>query len=215
MACLMAGMLGCGGGPPTLFFPSRCFEAAGLEKGVSDHRHQGMSMQASPRSAFEMIEAEFLLELLMSLFANPSGFDRGGERFEARIGWQVGHIVFLFARRSAFADEPNLLARHTLHAMIAHSVLVAIGDTNATRREETRQPAFRAPPPTDLLPCRVGQRRFGGDRRLIRDVVFARLPRFCDREHQRDIRWVNVLTPRQPHRPQQIARAQRLTEGSA
>src|ERR1700692_4263456 len=26
------------------FFPSRCFEAAGLEEGVGDHCHQGMSM---------------------------------------------------------------------------------------------------------------------------------------------------------------------------
>jgi hypothetical protein len=42
MAYLMAGMLGCGGGPETLFFPSRCFEAAGLEEGVGDYRHQGM-----------------------------------------------------------------------------------------------------------------------------------------------------------------------------
>jgi len=33
----MAGMLGCGGGPEILFF--RCFEAAGLEEGVGDHRH--------------------------------------------------------------------------------------------------------------------------------------------------------------------------------
>ena len=38
MACLMAGRLGCGGGPPILFFPSRGLEAAGLEEGVSDHR---------------------------------------------------------------------------------------------------------------------------------------------------------------------------------
>jgi hypothetical protein len=44
MACLMAGMLGCGGGPTILFFPSRCFEAAGLKEGVGDHRHQGMSV---------------------------------------------------------------------------------------------------------------------------------------------------------------------------
>jgi len=44
MACLMAGMLGCGGGPAILFFPSRRFEAAGLEEGVRNHRHQGMSM---------------------------------------------------------------------------------------------------------------------------------------------------------------------------
>src|SRR3546814_9172848 len=26
IACRIAGMLGCGGGPPTLFFPPRCFE---------------------------------------------------------------------------------------------------------------------------------------------------------------------------------------------
>jgi hypothetical protein len=37
-------MLGCGGGPAFLFFPSRCFEAAGLEEGVGNHRHHGMSM---------------------------------------------------------------------------------------------------------------------------------------------------------------------------
>ena len=87
MARRMAGMLGCGGGPPTLYFPSRCFEAAGLEKGISDHCHQGMSMQTGPGPAFEVIEAEFFLELLMRLLADPSGFDRSGECFEARIGW--------------------------------------------------------------------------------------------------------------------------------
>jgi hypothetical protein len=31
-------------GPPTLFFSSRCFEAARLEEGVGDHGHQGMSV---------------------------------------------------------------------------------------------------------------------------------------------------------------------------
>ena len=44
MACLMAGMLGCGGGPPILFFPPRCFEAARLKEGVCDHDHQGVSV---------------------------------------------------------------------------------------------------------------------------------------------------------------------------
>ena len=37
MACLMAGIVGCGGGPWTLFLPSRCPEAAGLEEGKGDH----------------------------------------------------------------------------------------------------------------------------------------------------------------------------------
>jgi len=44
IAFLIAGMVGCGGGPSFLFFPSRCFEAAGLQKGVGDHCHQGVSM---------------------------------------------------------------------------------------------------------------------------------------------------------------------------
>lgn len=82
VACLMAGMVGCGGGPGILFFPPRCFEAAGLQEGVGDHRHQGVSVQARPGPALEMVEPEFLLELLMRLFADPSGFDGGGERLE-------------------------------------------------------------------------------------------------------------------------------------
>ena len=87
MACLMAGMLGCGGGPPILFFPSRCLEAAGLKECIGDHGHQGVSVQPGPGSAFEVVEAELLLELLMRLLTDPSGFDRGGEHLEARIGW--------------------------------------------------------------------------------------------------------------------------------
>ena len=43
MAFLMAGIPGGGGGPATLFFPSRCGEASRLQEGVGDHRHQGMS----------------------------------------------------------------------------------------------------------------------------------------------------------------------------
>ena len=69
IACLTAGMLGCGGGPGTLFFPSRCGEAAGLEEGVGDHCHQCVSVQPRPRPALEVVEAEFLLDLLMRLFA--------------------------------------------------------------------------------------------------------------------------------------------------
>ncbi len=94
----MAGMVGCGGGPPTLFFPSRCSEAVGLEEGIGNHRHQCVSVQSGPGSTFEVIETEFFLELLMRLLTDPSAFDRGGQRFEARVGWQVRHIIFLLAR---------------------------------------------------------------------------------------------------------------------
>jgi hypothetical protein len=57
-----------------------------LEEGVSNHSHQGVSVQPGPGSAFEVVEAEFLLELLMRLLTDPSGFDRGREHLEARIG---------------------------------------------------------------------------------------------------------------------------------
>jgi len=99
-----------------------------------------------------MVEAEFLLELLMRLLTDPSGFDRGGEHLEARIGRQVRHIVFLLARRPAFADEPDLVAWHALHSVIKHAMLMAVSNTDAVGGEETRQPTFRTPPPADPLP---------------------------------------------------------------
>jgi hypothetical protein len=46
-------------------------------------------MQADPGSAFEMIEAKFFLELLMRLFADPSGLDCRGKLFEAHICRQI------------------------------------------------------------------------------------------------------------------------------
>ena len=63
---------------PDSFFPSRGLEAAGLEEGVGDHGHQGVPVESDPGSAFEVVEAEFFLQLLMRLLADPSGFDRGG-----------------------------------------------------------------------------------------------------------------------------------------
>jgi hypothetical protein len=49
MARLMAGMLGCGGGPRLFFFRPPCLEAAGLKEGEGHHRHQGVSMEPGPR----------------------------------------------------------------------------------------------------------------------------------------------------------------------
>jgi hypothetical protein len=41
--------------------------------------------------------------------------DRGGERPEAGVGRKVGHVVFLLARRSALADEPEGLTFREAH----------------------------------------------------------------------------------------------------
>lgn len=132
MACLTAGMVGCGGGPATLFFPSRSLEAAGLQKGIGDHRHQCVSVQSRPGPPLEMVEAKLLLELLMRLFANPSGLDGGGERLEAGVGRPVRGVVFPLPGRTAFADQPDfLVAGHGLHTAICHAMPVTIGDADA------------------------------------------------------------------------------------
>lgn len=57
---------------PAIFFLSRLSEAAGLQEGRGDHRHEGMAMEAGPGSAFKMVEAKLFLELLMGLFADPA-----------------------------------------------------------------------------------------------------------------------------------------------
>jgi hypothetical protein len=59
------------------FFPPRLCEAAMLEECESDHGHERMTMKALPGSSLEVIKPEFLFQLLMGLFANPSRFDRG------------------------------------------------------------------------------------------------------------------------------------------
>lgn len=92
-------------------------------------------MQSDPGAALEVIETKLFLELLMRLLTDPSAFDRGGELLQAHVGWQVRHIVFLLACGSAFADEPDLVARHALHTIVSHAVLVPIGDTNTASRE--------------------------------------------------------------------------------
>jgi len=60
-----------------LYFPPRLCETARLEECVSDHGHEGMTMEALPGSSFEMIEPAFFFQLPMGLFANPSRFDGG------------------------------------------------------------------------------------------------------------------------------------------
>ena len=60
-----------------------------MKEGVGDHGHQGVSMEPVPRSAFEMVEPEFFLQLLVRLLADPPGLDRGGKRLEAGLRRQI------------------------------------------------------------------------------------------------------------------------------
>ena len=140
-----------------LFFPPHCFEATMLKKGEGDHRHERVPVKPLPGSPFEVVEPKLLLELLVGLFTDPPGLDRGSERLDGGIGRQVRHIVFLLPGRPPLADEPDLVTRHALHTVIEHPVLMALRNSDTAGREETCQPTFGAPPPTDPLPFAFGQ----------------------------------------------------------
>jgi hypothetical protein len=118
MAWRTAGNVGCGGGPLILFFPPHFREAAMLEEGVSDHGHERMTVKALPGPSLEVVEAEFLLQLLMGLLANPSCLDGGGQPAQVHPGWQVRKIVFLLSRRAVLADEPGLVPRKMLPILV-------------------------------------------------------------------------------------------------
>ena len=60
-----------------LFSPPRFCQAALLEEGIGDHCHQRVTVKTLPGSSLEVIEAEFLFELLMGLLADPSRLDGG------------------------------------------------------------------------------------------------------------------------------------------
>ena len=62
-----------------------------IEEG--DHAHKSVAMQTAPGSPFEVIEAKFLLELLMGLLAEPARLDGGGEDFQRRLGRQAAVIA--------------------------------------------------------------------------------------------------------------------------
>jgi hypothetical protein len=162
-----------------------------------------------------MVEAEFLLELLMGLLTDPPGLDRGGELSERGLGRQVRQVVLLLAARPPLADKPDLVARHALHAIVAHPVLVAVCHTDTSSDKPACQAASGAAPPVDRLPSLAGQHGLGRDRRLVGDVVLALLAGLGDGEDQGDIGRINVMAPRQPHRPPQAALAQGLAERSA
>src|SRR3954447_1334863 len=86
MARRTAGRLGDGGGPGTRrdIFPrprrALSGEAEVLQPGKGPACHQRVPMQACPGPALEVAQAQFLLELLVSLLADPARLDGSSQR---------------------------------------------------------------------------------------------------------------------------------------
>src|SRR5690349_21967383 len=98
MARRISGSDGCGGGPlrPTFFPPTRSLQAPVLQPDKGDAGHQRVPMQAGPGPAFEVAEAEFLLELPVHLLARPARLDGSGQPSQRGPLRQVAEVVLLF-----------------------------------------------------------------------------------------------------------------------
>jgi hypothetical protein len=81
-----------------------------------------MPMKTRPGASLEVVEPEFLLHLLVYLFAHPSGLDACRQRQDVSVGWQVGKVVFAPVRRSPFADQPSLLARQVPLTLVENAL---------------------------------------------------------------------------------------------
>ena len=76
-----------------------------------------------------------------------------------------------------------------------------------TRRAVKRHVSRPLVPRRQLTLCHLpsANNGFSRDRRLVRDVAFAGLSGLRDREDQGNVGGIDVLAPRQSHRPQQTA----------
>ena len=108
-----------------------------------------------------MVEAEFFLELLMSLLADPARLDGRGERLQIGFGGEVGQIVFLLAGRAPLADEPGFFPGHMLHALVADALRRPVGDAHADGGEGGGQRPLGSLTPTDASPLCGGENVFG------------------------------------------------------
>src|SRR3984957_11149709 len=131
-----------------------------LEECVSNHRHQRMAMKAVPRSSLEVIETELLLQLLMSLLADPSCLDRRSQAAQVHPSWQVGKIVFLLPGCAALADEPGFVAWKMLLTLIPYPLRRSVGGAHTDSSKSGFQPTFRPAAPTHSFPLGAGQHVF-------------------------------------------------------
>ena len=125
-----------------------------LEEDICDHCHERMTVKALPGSSLEVIETEFLFQLLVSLLANPSRLDGGRQGAQVRLRRQVCEIVFLLSRSPVFADEPSLVPGQMLLALVPDPLRWSVGDSHANR-SKTRLELSLGVPVRQLMVCHL------------------------------------------------------------
>src|SRR3982074_1857508 len=123
-----------------------------LEESVSNHGHERVGVEALPGSPLEVVETQFLFQLLVSLLANPSRLDGGRQGAQVRLCRQVGEIVFFLSRHPVFADGASLLPGQMLLAFVPDSLWCSVCYAHADGGKASLELSFRAGAPTDVLP---------------------------------------------------------------
>jgi hypothetical protein len=207
-----AGKLGCGGGPggPAPLFPPLP-QAKVLEEAKGDHRHERVPVQAGPGATLEVVEAEFLLELLVRLLAHPTGLDGRCQLLERDVRRQVREMVLPLAGGPVLTDQPDLCTRWV--PTVAE--LFALGRAHPQGRELGHQRPLGPAPPVHPPPKGIRQHGLGRDRVLARHRVLARAACSRSRPVQPDFGRVDVLHPRNADCPDEAALAQALPESGA
>src|SRR6202021_212276 len=113
---------------------------------------------------------------------------------------------------AALADQPGLLARHVLHALVMDALWRTIGDPHAYGGEGSRQSPFGSLAPADASPLCGGENVFSRRGELIGDVALARPPASGDRKREPDMARIDFLLLGDSDRPLQAARVEPLAE---
>src|SRR3954454_7169230 len=138
---------------PPFFSPPGRLQAPVLQISKGDAGHQGVAMQAGPGPALEVAEPEFLLELLVHLFAGPARLDGGDQPPQRGPLRQVAEVVFLLAAVAPFADQPELFAWQAGALGVARPVRHA----HPHRGEARVERALGAGAPGDAMPALLVQ----------------------------------------------------------
>jgi hypothetical protein len=84
--------------------PLRTGEPLRFQEGVGSLGHLGVAVQPCPWSAFELVGAQFFLQLLVRLPTDPVCLYGGGEAVQRAVGRWIGEVE-VFVPRWRFARQ--------------------------------------------------------------------------------------------------------------
>ena len=177
-----------------LFFPPCCCQPAMLEEGVSDHRHERMTVKALPGPSLEVVKTEFFFHLLVSLLGRSNNAIPSEPHATASPSDALLRIDVHRDRRKPTILGPAMsvliIAAPHVAGYQPRVMKSAIPNANSRTRAPCRQQYSCFPPTTFVNGCScitagdggqgVAQRAGAGQKRAAQRVPVNLLPLACD-----------------------------------